>query len=170
MRRMHGEYNKYIECMYRSLLTLRKYVGTLLEPARAGGLEEPEQMMLRPTSRPGPVQAGSRAAAAAHTLCSALPAPQAPMRDCGPIGGPGDFTDFAYISCAHGYLLYLSFLDLPRTGPGPDRPNPSRVLPVSTLIQSRELSYKWVLFMRVFIPGTHTEKLRNISKGIKIWI
>ena len=58
----------------------------------------------------------------------------------------------------------------PRTGPGPDRPNPSRVLPVSTLIQSRELTYKWVLFMRVFIPGTHTEKLRNISKGIKIWI
>ena len=92
------------------------------------------------------------------------------MRDCGPIGGPSDFTDFAYISCAHGYLLYLSFLDLPRTGP--DGPNPSRVLPVSTSIQSRdsELSYKWVLFMRVFIPGTHTEKLRNISKGIKIWI
>ena len=69
-----------------------------LEPARAGdsgGLEEPEQQMRRPASRPGPAQAGSRAAAPSHTLCSALPAPQAPMGDCGPMGGPGAIIDDA---------------------------------------------------------------------------
>ena len=66
---MHGEYNKYIECMYRSLLTLRKYVGTLLEPARAGGLEEPEQQMRRPASGPGRL-AGGRGRAYA-LLCTA---------------------------------------------------------------------------------------------------
>ena len=58
-------------------------------------------------------------------------------------------------------FLYLSFLDLPRTGP--DGPNPSRVLPVSTAIQSRdsELSYKWVLFMRVFILGTQHREIKE---------